>query len=172
MRIYFKLTDEQTRRATEFATPYIPAPQLNRRYCGNLLPAQVVGPHFNADQKLNVCGNYLMYEGQRHPLHQDGGLNVIADIAGYPAVADGLRDGFSKLEVYLYETSTQQLEWYETLGSYMITRASDAEMLKWLSVQGSYDVEKLLEEAGRVFGELCHIPPSEYPDCLRPKSRK
>lgn len=86
-------------------------------------------PSFNEDQFLELQGNKLTYRGQRCPLHDDGGLAVIAKIAGYEGLFKASKDRFSTLEVAEYHTSDARLKWYETLAGYMHSRGTPDEYL-------------------------------------------
>ena len=98
-------------------------------FCGNLLGYQGHSFSFNTDQDLQLLNNgVVQYTGQRHPLVQDGGLDVLARIAGFTEKFPGyhhqlhLRAGWcanrvsavKQLEVLDYKTSDPELEWWET----------------------------------------------------------
>ena len=79
---------------------------------------------FNHNQWLefNQANNTLTYEGERHPLKQDGGLDIIEKIAN--------GDLFD-LKVIEYQTSDNRLHWHETLYSYMFSRSDPAEFFEY-----------------------------------------
>lgn len=97
---------------------------------GNL-NEQCYVPHcsFNQDQFLDLQGNKLTYRGQRCPLNQDGGLAVIAKIAGYGGLFKASKNKFSSLTVSEYSSSDSRLHWYETLVGYMESRGTPDEYL-------------------------------------------
>lgn len=98
-------------------------------WCGNLLGYQGHTFSFNPDQDLQLLDNgVVQYQGQRYPLIQDGGLDALARIAGFTEKFPGysyelhLRKGWYErrnkaikdLKVLNYETSDQELSWWET----------------------------------------------------------
>lgn len=149
MKVVFKLTAEQLKRAkmvvecfSARAEEYNEDPDF--RLCGNLnaQDAQAVG--WNQNQWLELKGNRVSYKGERHPLCRDGGLLVLAYIAGYAGdmpveevlwgtrkeVYEAIRDNFERLELVSYETSDRRLKWFEVLSSYLDKRGSWKEIVE------------------------------------------
>jgi hypothetical protein len=113
-------------------------------------------PCYNNDQGFTLEGNLLTYSGQRHPLQQDGGLELLAALAGYwspvgepfpyyeewkasrrAAFRAAVEDSWSRLKVVSYETSDKRLAWWETTESRMAARGS---LVEWLTTgQGTQE---------------------------------
>lgn len=104
-------------------------PDKNQYWCGNLLGYQGHSFSFNSDQDLQLLDNgVVQYQGQRHPLIQDGGLDVLARIAGFTEKFpyrghevhlrkewyERRNEAIKGLKVLNYETSDQDLSWWET----------------------------------------------------------
>lgn len=93
-------------------------------YRWNMAPSHCCG---NPAQEwiLRVDKAELEYVGQRHPLHQDGSLAFVLRAVWPFAVSDHIT--YPRMKVLRYETSDKRLKWWETLDSYLNTRASLAE---------------------------------------------
>ncbi len=118
MRVTLRITREQAARV----------PDLMARHEAELY----VGPCYNADQGLVLEGTMLTYEGQRCPLWADGLGDVIARVlTGTAAVraCDVPEAVFDGADVVAYATSDARLKWYDTMESYLIGRASVAEVM-------------------------------------------
>lgn len=159
MKVVFKLSAEQVKRA-EMAVECFSALAENYkedsdfRLCGNLNAQDAHGVGWNANQHLELKGNRVIYKGERHPLCQDGGLLVLAYIAGYvgdmPAeevlwgtgkeAYEAIRDNFERLELVSYETSDRRLKWFEVLSSYLDKRGSWKEIVE-AAVEGKHRVD-------------------------------
>ena len=64
----------------------------------------VVNPHQYLD--VDASSSTLVYEGERCPLGQDGGLEALREIAG--------AEGLSALKVLEYRTTMPEMAWWET----------------------------------------------------------
>jgi len=88
---------------------------------------------YNSDQSLQwderACT--VTYDGQRHPLWQDGLMVVLGEAltglayhrAAVPAFWRAANAAFAAAPVLVYKTSDSRLFWWETLDSYLETRA-------------------------------------------------
>ena len=124
MKVVFKLNNHQARLASKIASDaskYVSDDPADI-YCGNLLGYMYNHQNFNPNQRLqfNEDAATVEYHGERHPMIQDGAMNVLEEIAG---------GDIKTLCVVLYETSDKRLHWYETLDSYLTTRASVEETI-------------------------------------------
>ena len=80
-------------------------------------------PCFNSDQSMRLDGDRLTYSGQRHPLRRDGGIKILAEIAGHNP---------RELSVISYETTDVRLLWWETLDEYLREKATKEEVITYL----------------------------------------
>lgn len=110
--------------------------------------------NYNNDQRLVVVGDKLVYEGQRHPLRQDGAFYDILEIFGWKRscvydecwkkCAGGVFStdyvgyeehltGFARtIEVSSYETSDNRMAWFETMAD-LVKRDEEAALDYFLS---------------------------------------
>jgi len=116
MKAMFKLTPEQLDAAleaqdiTECARKEAITDNESILNCG--LYYVYDEPHINPDQRVYIDKRgYLVVEGQRCALMQDGGWDAAEKIVGKDAVP------------LVYETSDPRLKWNETLAMYMKSRA-------------------------------------------------
>lgn len=120
MKVSFKLNSTQLSIAQAIVSKVEAGSTDDERsvWCGNVLGEQWKTPCFNTDQDLELKGDILTYEGQRHPLLQDGAFDLLTEIAGGNAL---------KLKVVSYETSDKRLAWHQTLSEYMWSQATWSE---------------------------------------------
>jgi len=117
---------------------------------------------FNPDQALNLVGGQVVYEGQRHPLQQDGGLDVLVEIAGYTSLKEAFADKFGRLKVVEYQTSDKRLVWYETLSDWekreedrILSSGSWGEVLStMLSTRREVEIPSRFPQKQRLYGLL------------------
>lgn len=123
MKVVFKLNPAQLIRAEEIVQSVKNADGLygDVYWGGNLIGELQLHAVSNTECKLYLHGNKITYEGNRHPLVVDGGLNVLKKIA------DGNLD---QLEVVYYQTSERDLKWWETTLDFF-ERTSREELLGW-----------------------------------------
>lgn len=133
MRVVFRLNAEQLsiakKIAAEVAAIVIAEPEPEEYWCGNLLGWMGHSFSFNPNQKLVLEGNLVIYQGERSPLVEDGGLTVLYRIAAgvvpeFPGHSDQyhLRKGWyeaqteaiKKLKVLSYKTTDRKLSWWQT----------------------------------------------------------
>ena len=79
---------------------------------------------FNPNQQLDLIADEVCYEGERHPMIEDGAIRVISEIAGYSDLVSAFKDKFSRLKVVYYNTSDKRLNWWNTLSSWLKYEAS------------------------------------------------
>lgn len=129
MKVVFKLSSEQaatakaivSRVATE-GTGFEDEPSAVN--CGNLIGTWGHGFSFNPNQNLwfDEEKRIVTYEGERHPLVQDKGLTVLADICSavyrnkknYKEFYEDRIHAVKALNVVLYETTDRRLQWFQT----------------------------------------------------------
>lgn len=119
---------------------------------GNAFTTIVHEFNFNRNQLLNFneSENTLTFVGERHPLAQDGGLDIIKQIAG---------GDLTDLKVVEYQTSDNRLHWHETLSDYMFTRACPSEFFEYSKKEFSPYPAELVERNGGYlppFVAKCH----------------
>ena len=88
--------------------------------------------HYNPDQWFKVCAkaHTLTYEGQRHPLQRDGGLQLLLGLCapGVPSMGWRAREAACRgLEALAYETSDTRLEWFEVRDDLLCREAAEDE---------------------------------------------
>ena len=134
MKVVFKLTPAQLIAAKK-NVHYMTAADDEERapeelWCGNLLGWMGHSFGFNPNQKLVLEGNLVIYEGERHPLAQDGGLTALYAIVAGGTVPEfpwqsnkyhlrkewyeGRTKALKELQVISYETTDRSLHWWET----------------------------------------------------------
>jgi hypothetical protein len=122
MKAFFKLTLAQIE-----AIKAIPVPEYEEGYhidCG----MYVLQDHCAVNPEQRVVIDWddrpghttLAVEGHRCALDQDGGFRIAESIVGKDAVP------------FRYETSDKRLKWNETLGGYMMTRATLHERIMYV----------------------------------------
>lgn len=89
---------------------------------GNMLETTCSHPGLNQNFWLNLEGNLLSFEGERHPLQKDGALSVILEVFGSCEIAASA--------IVAYTTSDRRLAWHETLEDYLYHRGSLEEILQ------------------------------------------
>lgn len=134
MKVVFKLNAEQLSRAQEICervakeneglvfelesprpkSYYDSAKKLRFYFRGNMLPCQADEFNYNKDQNLSLSDNILTYTGQRCPLWDDGGIEVLKEIAF---------GEIEELEVVEYDTSDCKMLWHDTASSYIRRKA-------------------------------------------------
>ena len=78
----------------------------------------------NTSQSFQYENNILMIAGERCAIINDGGLEIIALVAGYESQSAGNADGWSKLQTVSYQSSEKNLRWYETMFDFLVARGS------------------------------------------------
>lgn len=129
MQVTFKLTPIQIKVAKEIVAKVGKETIKNREgddrsvFCGNLLGYMPTHPCFNEDQDLHfeISEGTVTYNGQRHPLHKDGGMGVLREIAG---------GDIRRLKVVNYDTTDKRLRWHETMDDFLWSRATMEQLLK------------------------------------------
>jgi hypothetical protein len=134
MQVTFKLPSFQATRALYLVSIHANNDilQNDTYWAGDLIGLMDVHPALNQDQFLDYdkSARTVSYKGQRHPLHQDGGLGALHYIAtGKTSHRPEIGDWIKTLDVRSYTTSDRKLRWYETLDSYIHTRASQDELV-------------------------------------------
>ena len=134
MKVVFKLTADQLiiakKIAAEVAAVATAEPEPEEFWCGNLLGWNGHSFSFNPNQKLNLEGILVVYEGERSPLVQDCGLLALYRIAAgglvpeFPGRSDQYHlrkewyeaqlNAVKTLRVISYETSDRGLQWWQT----------------------------------------------------------
>lgn len=89
---------------------------------GNMLETTCSHPGLNQNFWLNLEGNLLTFEGERHPFQKDGAFGVILEIFGSCETAEAA--------IVSYTTSDKRLAWHETLEDFIYHRASLEEILQ------------------------------------------
>lgn len=123
MKVVFKLTAAQLSVAAQIRKE-VSASELTDvecYYAGNLIGDL---PHHNSSNPscdLSLHNDKITYEGDRHPLVVDGGLNVLKKITG---------GNIDQLEVVYYQTSERNLKWWETTLDFF-ERSTREELLGW-----------------------------------------
>lgn len=124
MKVSFKLNNEQLKNARVIVAEAEKTKgdyESNEIWCGNLLGYVYNHYNLNTNQRLELEKGIVTYVGERHPLIEDGGLQVLKEIA---------QGDISKLRVCHYETSNPDLAWWETTSSWVWEKAS---LDQWLS---------------------------------------
>lgn len=143
MKVVFKLTSDQFETAKNMRYEHQKVSSVfgndSWRDVGNIMPFLKKRPQLNAEQSLNLVGwgmgaSHVIYEGHREALHHDGGLLILANIAGFHYVEDAIAQDFHTLEVIEYKTSDHRLKWYETLDLYIRLRGSVEDISKHLTL--------------------------------------
>jgi len=129
MKVSFKLNLQQLARAraqvlkTERRDSASDELDSRDNYEGNLVGwAEDHGFSYNRNQRLDLVGDTLVFQGERCPFHQDGMFKLLTLIlTGEEKPAKGWEEEFVPLE---YQTSDARLEWWETLASYLYERGT------------------------------------------------
>jgi hypothetical protein len=124
MKVSFKLTPAQLIIAQAILAK-VPewSDDGNDSWAGNMMGYCFDHPCYNANQALNLIGQYLTYEGERCPMLQDGHMAILRKV---------FQDDLSTARVILYDTSDKRLIWSESLSDYIEKRATLQEVVEYV----------------------------------------
>lgn len=132
MQVMFKLNDSQKYIAKSILDGVksrnvnVPTDTADEKwfYAGNLIGWKLITEDTSVNQKLFLTpsGDFMRYEGDRRPLHKNGAIEIIKQIAG----------GDTKsLRYSHYETEDESLAWWQTTEEFIL-RVHEVKLLNWL----------------------------------------
>ena len=145
MKVVFKLNKKQFTNAREIVSEVEKFEgDEDSYYCGNLLGWMGHSFSFNHRQNLNLTDDgKITYEGERHPLIQDGGMVALLRIGtGYSLekepysclkkLEEACASSWDFLKVVSYETTDPRLSWWETTSDFVWKRST---LEEWISAK-------------------------------------
>ena len=146
MKVVFKLTKKQFAIAREIMSEVEKFEgDEDSYYCGNLLGWMGHSFSFNPKQNLHLTDDgKITYEGERHPLVQDGGLVTLLRIGtGFSPeeeepysyrkkLEEAVASSWDFMKVVSYETTDSRLSWWETTSDFVWKRST---LEEWISAK-------------------------------------